>query len=392
MRVWAEAGWLRLGVFWACAIGSIASGACSTRADAQGGAPGAPVPYKLGTFEESGRIFVGLVLDDRLVVDLVRANDAWERETAGAARVVIPAEMKALIERAAEPAVRDRLAAIARRAAAPGARPSYVRERQALRTRPPIMYPTTILNAAVNYTEHAEEMAGRGTPAPAPAPPESIPGVWERKPGDTRWNPYLFLKPPAVVIGDGDAIELPPGRDKIDWECELAVVVGRAARRVPVERASEFIFGYTIEVDVSDRGGRGDGRFGSDWLVGKGHDTFAPLGPFIVPKEFVKNPQELALRYTLNGRVMQDSNTARMTHTVYEMVSYASHILTLRPGDVISMGSPAGVGAGRATPIYFKPGDVGVCTYEGVGALTNPVRESAAAVAAEPRRPRARAD
>ncbi len=361
---WAWAAWSLLG-----------AAACTASGQGQGVPQTGGTPFKVGTFEMAGRTFVGLVVDDALVVDLAQANAAFERETPGAARLVVPEEMKALIARYGEPGVRDRLAAIARRATARGTRPPYVRELKGVRTRPPIMYPTTILNAAVNYTEHANEMAGRGAQtAPPPKPPESMPGLWARTPGDTRWNPYLFLKPPAVVIGEGDAIELPPGRDKIDWECELAVVVGRPARRVPVDRAAEVIFGYTLEVDVSDRGGRGDGRFGSDWLVGKGHDTFAPMGPFIVPREFVENPQELALKYTLNGQVMQDSNTDRMTHTVYEMVSYASHILTLRPGDVISMGSPAGVGTARATPLYFKPGDVGVCTYESIGSLRNPVR------------------
>lgn len=362
------AGWILLGL-----------AGCSARGNEQGAAPAGATPYKVGTFEDGGRTFVGLVLDDCLVIDVAQANAAFEREVRGAPRVNVPGEMKAFIERYADGAVRDRLAALAGRVRAASAPAPYVRDLTTLRTRPPIMYPTTILNAAVNYQEHATEMAGRGTQAePPPKPPESIPGLWERAAGDTRWNPYLFLKPPAVVIGEGDAIELPPGRDRIDWECELAVVVGRPARRVPVARAAEFIFGYTLEVDVSDRGGRGDGRFGSDWLVGKGHDTFAPMGPFIVPAAFVKDPQRLALKYTLNGQVMQDSTTARMTHTVYEMLSYASHILTLRPGDVISMGSPAGVGTARATPIYFKPGDVGVCTYEGIGSLTNPVRAAAA--------------
>src|SRR5262249_31491219 len=124
---------------------------------------------------------------------------------------------------------------------------------------------------------------------------------------------------------------------------------------------------------VSDRGGRGDGRHGSDWLLGKAHDSFAPLGPFIVPKEFIKDPQKLAVQFRQSGKVMQDSNTERMTENVLAKLSHAANILTLRPGDVISMGSPAGVGTARATPIYMKHGDLSECSIENIGTLTNPV-------------------
>ena len=126
---------------------------------------------------------------------------------------------------------------------------------------------------------------------------------------------------------------------------------------------------------MSDRGGRGDTRHGSDWLIAKSHDTFAPMGPFIVPKEFVPDPQKLKVTFKLNGQVMQDANTSLMIHTVFEQVSYASHILTLRPGDVIATGSPAGVGSARNPPIFLKAGDISECTYEGVGTLRNPVAE-----------------
>ncbi len=288
--------------------------------------------------------------------------------------MAIPATLTELIARADEPALGARLSAIARTVATAGAaRPPYVHDLRRLEVLPPVR-PTVMLNAAVNYTEHEQEMAGRGATTPPPAkPPGPIPGIWARRPGDPRQNPYLFLKPVSALIGDGDAIVIPPDRPQIDWECELAVVIGRRASRVRVERAREYIFGYTLENDVSDRGGRGDGRFGSDWLIGKGHDTFAPLGPFVVPKRFVHDPQKLAIRFTLNGQVMQDSTTARMTHTVDELVSFASHILTLQPGDVLATGSPAGVGTARETPIYMKPGEVAACAIESIGTLTNPV-------------------
>jgi 2-keto-4-pentenoate hydratase/2-oxohepta-3-ene-1,7-dioic acid hydratase in catechol pathway len=218
-------------------------------------------------------------------------------------------------------------------------------------------------------------MAGRSAntvDAPAAKPPsEGIPGIWMRKTGDQRHNPYVFPKPVGAVIGDGDAIRLPPGREQVDWECELSIVIGRTADHVPVEQAKDFIFGYTLQNDVSDRGGRGDRRHGSDWFIGKGHSTFAPLGPYLVPKEFVPDPQKLPIKFTLSGQTMQDSNTERMTHNVYELVSFVSHVLTLRPGDIIATGSPAGVGAARG--VYMKPGQTSVCTIGGIGTLTNPV-------------------
>jgi 2,4-diketo-3-deoxy-L-fuconate hydrolase len=112
---------------------------------------------------------------------------------------------------------------------------------------------------------------------------------------------------------------------------------------------------------------------GSDWFLQKNHDTFGPFGPFIVPKEFVPDPHALEQTLTLSGNVMQDSNTGNMTHNTFDMLSYISHILTLRPGDALAMGSPSGVGTAREVPIYMKAGDTAVCHIESIGTLTNPV-------------------
>ncbi len=361
------------------AVGMALLGAGSLVAEA----PLPAEPFKLGTFVRGGRTFVGLVLQDHIVVDLAAANLAFERSHAHSPKVSLPEDMKALIVGYEGTGVRPRLQALANGAASAGpgnARPPYMLDLSAVQIRPPVM-PQTILNAAVNYTEHGAEMAGRlgagPTTAPTPAP-RSIPGLWERKPDDARHNPYLFVKPTAAVIALGEAIRIPPGRDRVDWECELDVVIGKTASHVATSSAQDYIFGYTLQNDVSDRGGREDGRHGTDWLIAKGHDTFAPIGPFIVPREFVPDPQKLAIKFTLNGKVMQDSNTDRMTHDVYELVHYASSILTLRPGDLISTGSPAGVGAGRAEPVFMKAGDVSVCTIERIGTLTNPVVAAAA--------------
>jgi 2,4-didehydro-3-deoxy-L-rhamnonate hydrolase len=318
-------------------------------------------PYKLGTFADGDRTFVGLVIDDARVVDLSKADAS------------LPLEMRALMRDYETFAAR--LAQLAAEASAAAGKAPFGYDLAALRTLPPIV-PQNMLNAAVNYTEHAQEMSGRSVSAAAspsaPPPAQGIAGIWERKPGDTRHNPYVFPKMIGAIVGTGEAIRLPPGRDRVDWECELAIVIGREASRVPVERAADHIFGYTLQNDVSDRGGRADGRHGSDWFIGKSHDTFAPLGPYIVPKAFVPDPQALPITFTLTGKVMQDSSTARMTHTVYEMVSYVSHIMTLRTGDIIATGSPAGVGAARN--IYMKRGDTAVCSIGGIGTLTNPVK------------------
>ena len=335
-------------------------------------------PFKLGTFDQNGRSFVGIVLKDAIGIELAQASAALNTP---AAKTAAPTDMKDLIARY-DNGVRARISEIlANTKPIEGAgRASYVHDLTSLKTLPPIMYPTTMLNVAVNYRAHAAEMAGGATTqagglAQGDALPgtTSAPGIWERKPDDKRWNPYMFFKSPTIVIADGEAIRLPVGRTNIDWECELGVVLGRTADHVPADRAGDYIFGYTLENDVSDRGGRGDTRHGSDWVMQKNHDTFAPMGPFIVPKEFVRDPQNLQVKFTLNGQVMQDANTSLMIHSVYELLSYGSHILTLRPGDVLATGSPAGVGSARKPPIFFKAGDVSVCTYEGIGTLTNPI-------------------
>jgi len=339
----------------------------------------APTPYKLGTFELTGRAFVGIVLRESVVIDFAAAHAAVRTP---ASNVAPPADMKDLIVRY-DAGLRARIVDIVRSVEAAGpARPAYAYDFRAVKILPPIIYPTTMLNVAVNYTEHDREMAilrdqvtGQGTPTLGGALPgtRNAPGIWERAAEDKRWNPYLFMKSPAAVIADGEAIRLPPGRTQVDWECELGVVIGRQAARVPAAQGAAYIFGYTIENDVSDRGGRGDTRYGSDWVVSKNHDTFAPLGPFITPKEFVADPQKLAIRFVLNGEVMQEASTSLMIHTVFEQVAYASSIMTLRPGDVIATGTPAGVGSARTPPVYFKAGDRSVCSYQGVGTLTNPV-------------------
>ena len=334
--------------------------------------PGAQTatPYKLGMFEQNGRQFAGLVLNDAQVVDLSRATPG----APGAAQIVTinsGGSLKQLIARWD--------AKVAAAAAALAANPGTTIPVAQLKTLPPIPDPKVLLSTAVNYTEHSMEMTGTQTAAASaaavdPKIAQGIPGYWQRRAGDPRQNPYFFVKANSAITGNKDPILLPPGRERIDWECEMNIVIGRTAKRVNRDNAADYIFGFTLMNDVSDRGGRADGRHGSDWQLGKSHDTFAPLGPYVVPRQFVANPQKLAIKFLLSGKTMQDSNTDRMTHTVYELVEYASHMMTLHPGDLISTGSPAGVGTARATPIYFKDGDVSSCTIESIGTLENPVR------------------
>ncbi len=337
----------------------------------------AQTPFKLGTFERQGRPFLGIVLGEAMVIDLTAAHGAIRTP---ASSVAAPADMKDLITRydVLRPRIGDIIAVVSRTTP----RPAYVFDLAAVRTMPPIMYPMTMLNVAVNYREHDIEMArvrqgapGQTAPTAGAALPgtTSAPGIWERKNDDTRWNPFMFLKAPSTIVAHGEAVRLPVGRTQIEWECELGLVIGRQATAVSVERAMDYVFGYTLENDMSDRGGRGDTRYGSDWLVTKNHDTFAPMGPFITPKEFVPDPGNLPIRFSLNGQLLQEGSTNQMIHTVAEQIAYGSAILTLRPGDVIATGTLPGAGSARTPPILLKASDRMSCTYQGVGTLDNPV-------------------
>jgi 2-keto-4-pentenoate hydratase/2-oxohepta-3-ene-1,7-dioic acid hydratase in catechol pathway len=330
---------------------------------AQPRAQGGPTPYKLGMFQQGDRVFVGMVLNDEMVIDMGRT-------IAGT-----PSTIKGLIAQWGQPTA-DRFASVASDSVANP--PGSAMKVSQLKVLPPIPDPAVVLSTAVNYQEHAMEMRSTTTVAANaqavdPKVAQGIPGYWERRPGDLRQNPYFFVKATSAITGHNDPIVIPRGRDRIDWECEMNIVIGKTAKHVSRDQAADYIFGYTLMNDVSDRGGRADGRHGSDWQLGKSHDTFAPLGPFIVPRQFVSNPQKLAVKFSLNDTVMQDSNTDRMTHTVFELVEYATNMMTLRPGDLISTGSPAGVGTARGTPVYFKPGDRSTCTIESIGTLRNTV-------------------
>ena len=354
------------------AVASTTLAAVGVGAERACGQPAVAEPFKVGTFEIDGAPRVGLVLRDALVVEIGEANRALERSPAYPA-FPAPADMLDLIGRY-EYGVQRRLYEIVNHLAAnemlaEGARPGFVHTVEDVRTLPPIMYPGKILNAAVNFYSHVEET---GTPE------ERTEARRQRR--ENRGVPYLFLKPSrGAVIGAGDPVVIPWGRDRTDWEVELGAVIGRAAKYVSADDAEAHVFGYTVTLDISDRGGRppGGNPLRSDWFVGKGHDTFAPMGPWIVPKEFYGDPME-NLRQTLSvgGEQMQEARAGDMIHTLWELIEYGSSIITLFPGDVINNGTSGGVGMGtavRGEQRFLQPGDVIEATIDGIGTLRMPV-------------------
>jgi 2-keto-4-pentenoate hydratase/2-oxohepta-3-ene-1,7-dioic acid hydratase in catechol pathway len=211
----------------------------------------------------------------------------------------------------------------------------------------PIERPQKIVCVGLNYRDHAEEQ-----------------GV------DLPERPILFAKWPNTLIGPGEAIVCPAISQQVDYEAELGVVIGERVKGVSRENALEAVKGYLCLNDVSAR----DLQFGDgQWVRGKSPDTFCPLGPRLVPREEVPDPQSLRIRAILNGETMQDSTTHNMVFGVAEVVSFVSEAITLEPGDLIATGTPAGVGAFRKPPVFLQPGDEITIEIEGIGALTNPV-------------------
>jgi 2-keto-4-pentenoate hydratase/2-oxohepta-3-ene-1,7-dioic acid hydratase in catechol pathway len=213
----------------------------------------------------------------------------------------------------------------------------------------PPVYPSKIVAIGRNYVDHAIE-GGAEPPA----------------------APLIFNKLPNSVSSHNAPIVLHKISAQVDYEAELAVVIGRRASRVPESEALKYVFGYTPINDVSAR----DLQFGDgQWVRGKSLDTFAPFGPFITTRDEIPNVQDLKIEGRLNGEVMQSSNTAKMIFGVAYLVSYISQAITLEPGDVIATGTPDGVGIFRKPPVLLKPGDVYEVAIEGLVTLRNPVVE-----------------
>jgi 2-keto-4-pentenoate hydratase/2-oxohepta-3-ene-1,7-dioic acid hydratase in catechol pathway len=284
---------------------------------------------RLLTFEDRGVRRLGALVGEQ-VVDLAAAG------------AVTAADMRGLLE--AGPAAWAELAGdLASRDCAPFARPLA-----GLKLDAPVR-PSKIVAIGQNYFDHVREQNA--------ALPE---------------RPIIFAKFPTTIIGAGDEIRWEPAlSEQIDWEAELAVVIGRPARRVRAEDAYEYVFGYTVANDVTARDlQRGDGQ----WVRGKSLDTFCPLGPWIVSRDELPEPHGLPIRTRVNGETVQDSRTDQLIFRIPTLIEFISRAFTLLPGDIILTGTPPGVGAYRKPPRFLKDGDVVTVEVAGIGALTNPCR------------------
>jgi 2-keto-4-pentenoate hydratase/2-oxohepta-3-ene-1,7-dioic acid hydratase in catechol pathway len=227
-------------------------------------------------------------------------------------------------------------------------RTGVVRARAAVRLCAPVPRPGKIVAVARNYAAHAEERGAREHPV----------------------EPVLFLKAPSAVIGPDDAIALPAASKSVDYEGELAAVIGRPAREVSAADALACVAGYTAANDVTARDFQ---NVRGQHFIGKSCDTFCPLGPALVTADAI-DPQDVGLSTTLSGAVVQSARTREMIFPLAELVAFASRLMTLEPGDVILTGTPAGVGAAQSPPRWLRPGDVVEVEIEKIGSLRNPVR------------------
>lgn len=331
-------------------------------------------PFKVGTFAINDIPTVGLVMrDDALVVDLNAANRTMQL-LPQYSHLDMPADMIGLIERY-EYGLKYRIYEVVNwlveeELLSGSAMRDFVYPVANVDIMAPIQYPSKIMNAAVNFYTHAcegcndDELAQR---------------TKERR--ENRGVPYLFLKPTrGAVIGDGEDIIMPYGRDEIEYEVEMAIVFGRTGKYISADRAYDHVFGYMVAMDVSDRGGRPPGGYAmrSDWFVGKGHDTFAPHGPWIVPKEFYGDPMERLHQITVvDGVTVQEAKAGDMIHNIPELIEYASSLITVFPGDVMQSGTSGGTGAGRVERAsgsgYLVDGEIISAQIEGIGTLTHRV-------------------
>ena len=206
----------------------------------------------------------------------------------------------------------------------------------------PIARPSKMICIGLNFSDHAEETG-------AEAPKE----------------PIIFSKATSALTGPFDNIVIPKGSEQTDWEVELAVVIGKHASYVSESEAEDYVAGYVLHNDVSERSFQKDR--GGQWTKGKSADTFAPLGPFMATKDEIHDINNLAMWLTVNGEKMQDGNTSNLIFNVPHVVSYLSHFMSLLPGDVISTGTPAGVGMGMSPEKYLKPGDIVELGIDGLG-------------------------
>jgi 2-keto-4-pentenoate hydratase/2-oxohepta-3-ene-1,7-dioic acid hydratase in catechol pathway len=212
-----------------------------------------------------------------------------------------------------------------------------------------------IIGIGLNYTEHVAESARTLDTT-----------------GKLPQKPIIFSKPPTTVTGTNtEIIKNPKLTEQLDWEVELAVVIGKKGKYVPKADAMDYVFGYTAINDISARDCRREGQ----WIVSKGQDTFAPMGPILVTKDEIENPHNLNLSLKVNGVEKQNSNTKFLLFNINDLIEDLSIVFTLEPGDIIATGTPSGVGAGRNPQEWMYDGDVVEATVEGIGTIVNTVKE-----------------
>jgi len=294
------------------------------------------------TFEHDGRVRTGCMLGDDQVLDF----------THPAAELPQPSHDLGWFDLAGESLTRARILADelgsddARRAALQEAGAVLNRERATVLA--PIPRPGKFLCIGLNYRDHAEE-SGMAVPE----------------------EPVVFSKCITAVTGPEAPVFLPESSQRVDYEAEFAIVIGKRCRRVAKEEAAQYVLGYTCVNDVSARDlQERDGQ----WVRAKSLDSFGPMGEVIATVDEIDDPHKLGIRLRLNGETLQDSNTDQLIFGVEELVSFLSRDITLEPGDVISTGTPPGVGFARKPPIYLKDGDVMEVEIDGIGVLRNPVR------------------
>lgn len=303
---------------------------------------------KLYTFEIGQQRRLGLEWAGQLI-DINVAYDLFSNSLAAPPLLrVLPPEMNSFVRlgTVAIEAAQQVLAFVKKRPATPvGAQMLYPFDSVLIRAP---LRPGKILCSGINYRGHKEEN-------PEATMPE---------------EPFFFSKLPSAVIGPGEPIVKPARTEQLDYEVEFAVVIGKRMKSVPEAEVMSCIFGYTVLHDVSAR----DVQFKDNQItLGKNFDTFCPLGPCIVTADELTEPGKVALRSTLNGKTMQNGTTADWIFSLPRLLSFLSDVMTLEPGDVVSTGTPAGVGIFQKPPVFMRPGDVVSVEAEGIGRLENPV-------------------
>lgn len=303
-------------------------------------------------FTNDGDVHLGVRYRGRIMDITLAARRLWEKDIVSPVAFMSgeeegPAQLDTLVENVA---------------GSETLQGEVMKEQDPLRLDAPLRDVRKLLALAGNYRQHIVESGYRDVDE------------------TSRITPQVFMKPPSTCItAPGKPVSIRRANVFVDWEIELAVVIGRRGRDIPREKAMEYVFGYSVLNDVSERSFNSrmadrkvrevDPFF--DWLMGKWFDGFCPLGPELISADEVPDPHALTIRLWVNGELMQDANTAQMIFGIPETISYISQVLTLEPGDILAMGTPAGVGKGRG--IHLKPGDVMRGEVEGIGVLETPV-------------------